>query len=122
MKCIMFKSQFADLVRSGTKLQTIRPRRRRAVVEGEFASLRKWEGLPYRSQQTELRQAKIVEVREVLVEEQALTIAGARHTDLVVLHREALLDGFQSWQEMVEWFQRVHGLPFYGVLIKWEPA
>ncbi len=28
-------------------------------------------------------------------------------------------DGFDSWEEMREWFKERYGLPFEGVLITW---
>jgi hypothetical protein len=33
--------------------------------------------------------------------------------------RIALADGFSSFKEMLAWFKKTHGLPFYGQLIKW---
>ena len=29
-------------------------------------------------------------------------------------------DGFKSWQEMRDWFAEKHGLPFHGYLVKWR--
>ena len=37
-------------------------------------------------------------------------------------HEFAVADGFGDYGELVEWFQSVHGLPFYGVVIKWRRA
>lgn len=34
-------------------------------------------------------------------------------------NRFAKADGFSSADEMVEWFDKTHGLPFEGLLIKW---
>jgi hypothetical protein len=31
-------------------------------------------------------------------------------------------DGFSCWEEMRQWFQHQHGLPFSGVLIRWTNA
>ncbi len=31
----------------------------------------------------------------------------------------AILDGFQDWFEMRDWFEQRYGLPFTGVLIEW---
>ena len=31
----------------------------------------------------------------------------------------AIADGFDNWEQLVEFFEKTHGLPFEGVLIKW---
>ena len=31
----------------------------------------------------------------------------------------AKADGFGSWEEMLDWFEKTHGLPFEGLLIRW---
>lgn len=33
--------------------------------------------------------------------------------------RFARRDGFKNWTEMYRWFEKTHGLPFKGVLIRW---
>ena len=33
----------------------------------------------------------------------------------------ARADGFGNFFEMLEWFEREHGLPFEGIMIRWEP-
>lgn len=35
--------------------------------------------------------------------------------------RLAKADGFSDIDEMVSWFEKTHGLPFEGLLIKWGP-
>jgi hypothetical protein len=58
----MFKPQFAPLVESGAKLQTVRPIPNRMPKAGDRISLRMWTGKPYRSKQRVLREAAIVAV------------------------------------------------------------
>jgi hypothetical protein len=36
------------------------------------------------------------------------------------LNEFAIADGFNNWQELVEFFESTHGLPFTGVLIQWD--
>lgn len=36
-----------------------------------------------------------------------------------LFERFARADGFSSWQQMLDWFEETHGLPFEGQLIKW---
>jgi hypothetical protein len=49
----MFQDRFADKVRDGRKLHTIRKTARCKV--GDTLSLRRWSGTPYRSKQELLR-------------------------------------------------------------------
>lgn len=116
----MFKAQFAPLVESGEKRQTVRPLPKRMPVEGAPISLRAWLGLPYRSKQRVLREATIKEVRAVLIDHNGVNLythdgAGYAPGD----EQFAKQDGFGSWREMREWFEAQHGLPFRGVLIRW---
>ena len=32
----------------------------------------------------------------------------------------ARADGFDKWGELADWFEKTHGLPFQGLLIRWE--
>jgi hypothetical protein len=32
----------------------------------------------------------------------------------------AVADGFSCWEEMRQWFEHQHGLPFTGILIRWK--
>lgn len=36
------------------------------------------------------------------------------------MHELARVDGFKSASDMIAWFKVTHGLPFSGVLIRWE--
>lgn len=119
MTTLMFQPQFADAVSSGAKRQTIRPPRKRPIEVGQRLSLRKWQGSAYRSRQIELRAASCVEVCEIEIMEHAIVIEGdGEHQP--GLHAFAVADGFQSWGHMRDWFKATHGLPFRGVLIKWQ--
>ncbi|MDE2020944.1 MAG: ASCH domain-containing protein [Patescibacteria group bacterium] len=122
----MFKPEFAPLVESGAKRQTIRPLPKRLPRPGDRESWREWLGKPYRSPQRELARVKIVSVERIKMEQSS-------HEFLISLLdrplRGALLpiddwndfakaDGFKSMFEMVLWFEREHGLPFTGIIIK----
>ena len=37
-----------------------------------------------------------------------------------VLNAFAISDGFDDWNQLIEFFEETHGLPFKGVLIEWE--
>lgn len=36
------------------------------------------------------------------------------------LDRFAISDGFDNWQELIDFFEHTHGLPFEGDLIEWD--
>jgi len=119
MKVLMFQPRFAPLVESGTKTQTIRPVRRRPIVAGDDLSLRAWTGLPYRSPQRVLREARCVAVRPVTIDRLTIELGGFRLApDL--MRAFALADGFADLGDLVAWFGAIHGLPFSGVMIAWR--
>ena len=120
MRVIMFKDQFAELVRTGKKLQTIRPVPKRIIKVGDKLSLRRWTGLPYRSKQEVLADAVNTDVLKCEVGISKLMIDGTILRAPGLLNKFAALDGFPNWQELEFWFARTHGLPFNGVLIRWR--
>lgn len=115
----MFKPQFAPLVLSGEKCQTIRPTPKRMPKSGERISLRQWTGKPYRSKQRVLRESIVAEVLPVKINAAAIMVNGC-----VLLGDEewafAKADGFNTPQDLLDWFNFTHGLPFEGVVIKWH--
>lgn len=119
MKVLMFQPRFAALVRSGAKRTTIRPFRKIPIKVGDDLSLREWTDKPYRSKQITIRTAICRDIPIILIfrsgmvaiDGWAMTTSQSRHI--------ARRDGFDSTQQMVNWFQETHGLPFSGVLIKW---
>ncbi len=120
----MFKPQFAPLVESGAKRQTVRPTPKRMPKPGDRISLRAWSGSPYRSKQRVLRDAVIERVAKIRI-----TIDGFEHwewqghgarSNAATLHDFAVRDGFEDWPALVDWFAKQHGLPFDGVLIVWQ--
>lgn len=119
MIVLMFKPQFAPLVLSGEKCQTIRPPRKRQIRIGERVSLRKWAGKPYRSKQPVLRESVITEVTPISITEDLVSL-GSNELALEQTWSLAKADGFNTLKDFFEWFRFTHGLPFYGVLIKWK--
>lgn len=117
----LFKPQFAALVESGEKRQTIRPTPKRMPMTGDKISLRAWTGKPYRSKQRVLREAIVSEVHPVRIDKVSFNLDGLwLSTDSENLL--AKLDGFKDATEMRAWFAETHGLPFEGVLICWQNA
>ena len=130
MRVRTFKPQFAPLVKSGVKRQTIRPIPKRMPKVGDKESWRQWSGLPYRSPQIELARVEIVGVERIKFEETGREF-------LVSLPdrppREALMpidewtdfakaDGFKGMRDMAIWFEQNHGLPFEGIVIRAKDA
>ena len=112
----MFKPEFADLVRTGKKLQTIRPTPKRMPEVGDMVSLRRWADKPYRSKHVILGTRRIAEVSMVEITENGIVVNSyAEPGDDI-----ARADGFDDFFEMREWFEREHGLPFEGIMLRWE--
>lgn len=115
----MFKPQFAGLVRSGQKCQTVRPVPERMPKPGDSISLRMWSCKPYRSKQVILRESTVTEVLPVAITADHFRVAGN-----VLSNAEqwafAKADGFTSPEDLVGWFAFEHGLPFHGIVIKWS--
>lgn len=114
MRVILFQDRFADKVRDGSKTHTIRKTAR--CKPGDVLSLRRWTGKPYRSEQETLREAVCTAVHAVTIFPFDVTVDGQR----VPGQHLAVKDGFRDWDEMREWFENVHGLPFVGWLIEWS--
>jgi hypothetical protein len=122
MPMIHFQQRFAEAVRTFQKCQTIRKIRKRPIREGDFLILASWTGKPYRSKVAVLHKTYCT-----LVESCAIGV-GPCGDDIEIegmtvgtLERAALArdDGFGCASEMIEWFRKVHGLPFHGVIIGW---
>ena len=122
MPAYNFKKQFADMVESGEKLQTVRKPRKRPTVPGDTLQL-------YTGMRT--KKCKL------------LAIGKCRAVVNIKIHEEAnryyLYDsdtpnykggwpagrfikgeGFSSWDEMIEFFRSHYGLPFRGEIIYWD--
>lgn len=116
----MFKPQFAGLVMSGQKCQTIRPIPKRMPKSGDRIILRMWTGKPYRSPQRTLLETNVSKVHPVQILGNGGIILDGR---LLTLDQEwtfAKHDGFNSPKDLFDWFNTEHGLPFDGIVIYWQ--
>ena len=121
----MFKPQFAGLVERGEKTQTVRPVPKRMPKTGDRISLRTWSDKPYRSKQKLLAEGIITNVDRIEITDEGVTLLPESSLNLrveVPRGSFAVADGFSCWEEMRQWFQHQHGLPFSGVLIRWANA
>lgn len=128
MSSLTFNEEFAGAVESGAKTQTIRRVRETPIKVGDTLQL--YTGhhvLPCR------QQIGVGVVREISAVRLSADGVDAYVTPLWQLMRMppeqsedvtegefAKADGFKDWPEMRDWFERQYGLPFEGVLIRWE--
>lgn len=125
MRVILYNSGLGPKVASGEKTTTIRQRAR--CRPGDVLSHREWTGLPYRSKQRELCRTKCQGVQRITIREASCTLECEVKTvsdEQELKHPKNLdmiarSDGFSTWQELVNWFTKTHGLPFTGELIRW---
>lgn len=122
---IIFQDRFAQLVASGEKPHTIRPKRKRPIRVGDVLDLRQWTGKPYRSKQRKLRLATCIAVTPIelcFIRHRLLVwLRGKTPRHLTTAEIEALArrDGFADGAEMADWFSNMHELLFAGMLIEW---
>ena len=112
---------FIDKVRDGSKRQTVRPVPKRPQdwpKVGEVRSLRRWTGKPYRSAQEEIRQVRVVAVDHVDITAGDIVAVNSIAEPPEDFAKE---DGFDNADDFFLWFDRTHGLPFEGIVFRWEP-
>jgi len=123
-----FKKQFADDVEYGTKRQTVRAERKdnRHAKPGD--NLQLFTGMRTKGCR-KLRDAICSRVQKIRIEATEMFIDGERlqagsgnqFADPDNFDNDfAKADGFDEFMDMSEWFSDTHGLPFEGVLIKWN--
>jgi hypothetical protein len=118
-----FQSRFAAAVEAGRKTQTIRAPRKdgRVPQPGQTAYL--YTGMRS-SACRKLGEGVITHVADIRISHMGVTISSSSSVRVLrkveTLDAFAQADGFVNWQEMVDWFQTTHGMPFVGHLIVWE--
>ena len=121
MVALNFQKQFAALVESGAKRQTIRhPRKIPFKVDDP---LQLYTGMRTKNCR-KLGEAKCTAVKKILLtctSIERLVIIDGDVLGIGGKHTFARADGFANIIEMFDWFEKTHGLPFDGVLIKWRP-
>lgn len=119
MPVLNFKKRFAPRVESGKKRQTIRERRKdgRNPRPGDKLYL-------YVGQRTKgcrkLGEGRVASVEEITIYETGIVVSGTW-----LLEREEVKlahdDGFENLNDFYQFFIDEYELPFWGLLIKWEP-
>ena len=114
MPALNFKKEFADLVESGQKTQTIRQVRKRPIKPGDMLYL--YTGMRTKSCQ-KLGEARCLSIAPIVIFPD-----GWVNVDRVEFPASmiAYKDGFNSVEDFINFFLKQYGLPFCGDLIKWE--
>jgi hypothetical protein len=120
---IMCQSRFAPIIMAGTKLSTIRGKRKRKIEIRDVLDLRQWSGLPYRSKQLKLRLVTVARVRPITVDTTGHTLEvrlDGRSIRGAALDLLVLRDGFPHFVHFAQFFTETHGEVFHGSLIEWS--
>lgn len=132
MPALNFQARFAEAVEIGDKTQTIRrPRRdsRAHAKVGDTISL--YTGMRSKSCR-KLGEGRVVRTQQIVLgDDWSVLVDGRRlHAGSCGCaqcegcddydNEFAKLDGFDGAVEMFEWFRDTHGLPFEGMLIRWD--
>jgi hypothetical protein len=116
---LSFSPQFASLVESGAKTQTIRAPRKRPIAVGERVYL--YTG-PYRAgERRKIGEGLVVAVDPIRIEATGKVYLAGVLLDLDARMRFARADGFESYTAFLDWFvgaDRVEA--FDGSLIRWR--
>ncbi len=121
MPALNFQARFADPVETHAKRQTIRRVWKRPIKVGDTLYL--YTGMRTK-QCRKLRMVLCLDYRPITINEHSISLL----TDLETLEIWpegwslkwfARMDGFDSWEEMRDFFKERYGLPFEGVLITW---
>lgn len=116
-----FKKAFVPKVESGEKTQTIRGTRKRHARPGE--RMQTYTGMRSKECRKLISDPLCKSVTPITIEScqgwHRVRVNGLHLTDRQI-KALAIADGFETVEEFIEFFKSNHGLPFEGVLIKWE--
>ena len=110
---IKFLPEHARRVAAGKKDQTIRPLQRSTTRVGDVLHL--WEGTRHTAVR-KLGVGRVILVGRIVVPDDARGPRFQEESAQALARHE----GFASWPRMRAWFRAMHGLPFTGLLIRWE--
>jgi len=117
MALIGFKKQFAALVKSGAKTQTIRKKRVHPIRVGQGLQL--YSGLRT-SECMKLADAVCLSIEPIeILGSGRISISGLLIAMPNAANKFAYADGFRNHNALMEFFAE-GGFPFNGDLIKWE--
>lgn len=110
-----FQKQFADAVEHGLKCKTIRAEgKRRHAKPGDIVTL--YTGMRTKACR-KLGEGVCETSTYCAIREDGITFGNYPKVDIDDFARS---DGFRDFDDMKEWFRKMHGLPFIGRLIEWH--
>ncbi len=113
-----FQPRFADAVERGEKRQTSRREGKRIHAKpGDKVHL--FTGMRTKNCR-KLGEAVCCHAERIRIEEIGVFGHSGWLMSPETLASFAKADGFNSWDEMRNWFSDTHGLPFIGQMIEWE--
>lgn len=119
MPALSFSAQFAGLVETGAKTQTIRAPRKRPIVWSDRVYL--YTG-PYRAgERRKIGEGLVVAVDPIRIEATRKVYLAGVLLDLDARMRFARADGFESYTAFLDWFVGADRVDFFdGHLIRWR--
>jgi len=117
MPVLNFKKQFAPMVESGKKRQTIRAYRKDGGNPKKGDKLYLYTGLRTKGCR-KLKEVVCKATLGVIIDEETMYLESfslSKSAKKTV----AILDGFKNYDEFQSFFEKIYGLPFYGLLITW---
>jgi len=118
MPALNFTKQFAPKVKARIKRQTIRALRKDGRNPRPGQTLYLYTGMRTKYCK-KLGEAICKSVEQIAIEGSAVTI-GVNRLSFKQENALAKADGFDCFLDFMEFFRKTHGLPFYGLLIKWS--
>lgn len=132
MPLLGFKKQFATMVELGLKVQTTAvPGTAEAIIKRQTIRAKRKDGRNphvgdtlylYTGLRTKacrkLGEAVCVIVEEIVISKYGPIVAG-NYLSVDDASDLAFEDGFKCYGDMLDFFEKEHGLPFWGLLIKW---
>ncbi|MFM7886627.1 MAG: hypothetical protein ACKPCM_08055 [Pseudanabaena sp.] len=74
-----------------------------------------------------LGESTCIGIPEIKITKNSFQISGSSNfynslefSDWLSLELMAIADGFDNWQQLIDFFESTHGLPFTGDLIEWD--
>lgn len=115
MPSLSFQKRFAPAIISCAKTQTIRAQRKRPIKVGDKLYLFTGMRTP---QCKKIKETVCIFSRYVNIDRDGIVWADGERVNAVDVF--AMRDGFDTFEDMVKWFDKVHQLPFYGQVIRWQ--
>jgi len=119
MPALNFKKRFARPVESGAKRHSIRAKRKDGRNPHVGDRLYLYTGMRTKGCR-KLGESVCKNVREIVIDWPRIILAG-NHLSYDAACKIVAADGFDSRAEFFDFFEKEHGLPFWGLLIEWGP-